>query len=137
MNKIGKVVWLYNESQQSVFKTKYRVIEEKSEEESQDFCKHLIIKDNDGNMKEVREYEVIVALDERGIQHYLSENGVCADVYVRQAGGVNVHIDWGDWKHEHAYTEFLMKLIGFKKIDDIITEEDGSDCYSATHLFVK
>ena len=33
-----------------------------------------------------------------------------------------IDISWGDWKHDHARLKW-------------VTEENGSDCYSATHYF--
>ena len=50
---------------------------------------------------------------------------------------VNVSISWGDWKHEHMWCKILMEYIGFREIGEMLTEEDGSDCYSATHIFIK
>ena len=50
---------------------------------------------------------------------------------------VEIHIEWGDWKHDHAYLRFLMEQKGFVQTDENVTEEDGSDCYSAIHVFKK
>ena len=44
-------------------------------------------------------------------------------------------IDFGDWKHEHGYADYVMSENGFKKIKEKVTEEDGSDCYSAIHTY--
>ncbi len=49
-------------------------------------------------------------------------------------------IQWGDWKHDHAYLDYLvtnyliLKGIGYVA-SEVVDEEDGSDCYSATHYF--
>ena len=48
---------------------------------------------------------------------------------------VYVLVEWGDWKHDHAYLDYLMKEAGWTKITEVVTEEDGSDCYSAEHLY--
>lgn len=45
------------------------------------------------------------------------------------------HIDWGDWKHEHRYMDVVMSELGYTLIGVDITEEDGSDCYSALHYY--
>lgn len=50
---------------------------------------------------------------------------------------VEVSIEWGDWKHEHGYLRYLMEQKGFIETNEEITEEDGSDCYSAVHTFKK
>ena len=52
-------------------------------------------------------------------------------------GVVTIFIEWGDWKHEHGYLRYLMKQEGYEEINQIVTEEDGSDCYSAIHTFKK
>lgn len=51
-----------------------------------------------------------------------------------------VEVIWGDWKHEHAYLDWLARQFfnkrGYKvNVYSHITEEDGSDCYSANHYF--
>lgn len=48
---------------------------------------------------------------------------------------VSIEIEWGDWKHEHGYADYIMQQHGFKKIDEDVTEEDGSDCYSSIHYY--
>ena len=52
---------------------------------------------------------------------------------------VKANIEWGDWKHEHLRYEWLIeqwaKENGYLVLsnDHEVTEEDGSDCYSALH----
>lgn len=75
-------------------------------------------------------------VDEINIQKYLSSNHLWADVEVDD-GKVLVHIDWGDWKHDHGYCKQLMKERGYTYCGQKVTEEDGSDTYSATHLYIK
>ena len=50
---------------------------------------------------------------------------------------VEITIDMGDWKHEHLWAKNLMEFLGYKEIGNKVTEEDGSDCYSAEHYFLK
>lgn len=113
-------------------------------EELNDWCEHLVIKDSEGNEREVRECDCVYSPDyskqyiEDTIQSFLDDNGVWSEVYTEIGGAVVVvHIDWGDWKHEHLWARDLMQYIGYCEIGDKVTEEDGSDCYSATHYFVK
>lgn len=47
-----------------------------------------------------------------------------------------VHIIWGDWKHSHARLDYIMKENGYELLGEMLTEDDGSDCYSATHFYV-
>lgn len=51
-------------------------------------------------------------------------------------GMVAVEIE-GDWKHDHLRTKWLMAEIGYKQVFETVTEEDGSDYYTAIHYFVK
>lgn len=74
------------------------------------------------------------------IEKKLNEYNVWADVY-EEHFGICIEINWGDWKHEHLCAEWitreLLDLMGYAHkytITEDITEEDGSDCYSARHL---
>ena len=48
---------------------------------------------------------------------------------------VTIKIEWGDWKHEHGYADYVMQQNGFVKVGEQDYEEDGSDCYSSTHVY--
>lgn len=48
---------------------------------------------------------------------------------------IDVHVTWGDWKHDHMFLDYIMKQEGFTPLGETVTEEDGSDCYSATHFY--
>lgn len=41
----------------------------------------------------------------------------------------------GDWKHEHLRLDNVMKEQGYIHLFDETTESDGSDCYTARHIF--
>ena len=43
----------------------------------------------------------------------------------------------GDWKHAHMHADYLMEQLGYVCGYKKVTEEDGSDWYSATHGYVK
>ena len=49
---------------------------------------------------------------------------------------VYIEIEWGDWKHDHLRLKWIMEKNGFRQAGEDVTEEDGSDCYSATHTFI-
>lgn len=49
---------------------------------------------------------------------------------------VEVHVLWGDWKHDHIYLNYIMNRNGFLSLREDITEEDGSDSYSSNHIFI-
>lgn len=48
---------------------------------------------------------------------------------------VSIDVQWGDWKHDHGFIDYFMEKLGFILIETELTEEDGSDCYSATHIY--
>ena len=62
---------------------------------------------------------------------YLEANQIYpSDVFAADTR-VMVEIEWGDWKHDHLRCDDLMKAKGYSLVEEEITEEDGSDCYSA------
>ncbi len=47
-----------------------------------------------------------------------------------------ISVQWGDWKHDHlALDKIAEEATHPVMIDKVVTEEDGSDCYSADHYF--
>lgn len=86
------------------------------------------------------EYNLVEKIDK-----LLSEHDLWATVYDdRTIGGVyvlKILKEWGDWKHDHLYirhlvTEFLRELGLPYVYDEVVTEEDGSDTYSAEHIIM-
>lgn len=67
----------------------------------------------------------------------LKEGNLYGEVDTCTDGEVSILIEWGDWKHEHGYLRYLMQKNGFTETNENVTEEDGSDCYSAIHTFKK
>ena len=117
------------------------VKEVKSYKEVNDITDHYICETEDGKIREVRDWEVIAIPDyslpvDEMIYRYLKANGVYADVWT-SGNEIAVHIDWGDWKHQHGWTRDLMEYLGYIKTEEDVTEEDGSDTYSATHIYEK
>ena len=122
----------------------YTIIGIKSYDEVKDWCDHYIVRGEDGEEREIRQYECVFPpkknkYEDCTIQDFLDDNGVWAEVYTGYKGlpVVCVGISWGDWKHEHGAADYLMQLLGYGKIGENLTEEDGSDCYSSTHYFIK
>ena len=50
---------------------------------------------------------------------------------------IEISVTWGDWKHSHIYLDHLMGNIGYRLIDERVTETDNSDCYSSIHIYKK
>ena len=74
----------------------------------------------------------------RRINNYLHDNKVYeqVDPYGLDLPVVEIEISWGDWKHDHLRLKWLMDKIGCPCVNTIVTEENGSDCYSAIHRFI-
>lgn len=72
------------------------------------------------------------------IENYLRESRVWCEVCgYRGLPVVVVSIHWGDWKHEHLRCDWLMEeKFGASRIKVEVTEENGSDCYSADHYYL-
>ncbi len=70
------------------------------------------------------------------IEKKLEQYGISAEIWYTNDNRVCVDIHWGDWKHDHLLCDHLICGLPFvKKVDVCITEEDGSDSYSATHQY--
>ena len=74
------------------------------------------------------------------VDKLFGENGISAYVYpmdyARGVPSVLAEIEWGDWKHDHARADYLVKHeLGGMEILTEVYEEDGSDCYSAVHHY--
>ena len=49
---------------------------------------------------------------------------------------LKIEINRGDWKHDHLRAEWIVENdmgINVKEWENEVTDEDGSDCYSAIH----
>ena len=69
----------------------------------------------------------------------LNDNNIYAEVdQFETLPVIVVDIRWGDWKHEHLRSRYLIEeeaKIG-KYVKSEVTEEDGSDCYSAKAYYI-
>ena len=78
---------------------------------------------------------------EQELLQYLRDNNFYYEAYISY-GALYIEIDWGDWKHDHLRATYLVEDFFNKKKEVLkvvgaenITEENGSDCYSATHMY--
>lgn len=67
---------------------------------------------------------------------FAEENMYC-EIHEHENGCISIEIEWGDWKHDHAYSDHLMREMGYDCTDEQVTEENGSDCYSSVHFYEK
>ena len=68
------------------------------------------------------------------IENALNKDGIYSDVSY-DGEHIMVHISWGDWKHEHGRCDYILGNLGLTCVNTEVTEEDGSDCYSAVHYY--
>ena len=77
---------------------------------------------------------------EREIYDVMYKNGLHGEVTAEDFGDelhVDIHIEWGDWKHDHLFLKNVIeKEFGPDEMYSITTDENGSDTYSATHTFI-
>jgi hypothetical protein len=71
------------------------------------------------------------------VQEFLKEKEADYSDMVITENGIEISVEWGDWKHSHLYLDYLMKELGYVYSHEQITEEDGSDCYSSIHFYKK
>ena len=71
------------------------------------------------------------------IEAYLVDNDLYTDAVYEIDDTVKIEIQWGDWKHEHGRCRHLMAQIGYTQENQEVIDDDGSDCYSAIHTYVK
>ena len=69
------------------------------------------------------------------IQEILNENKIFGEIIEDTENYVGIEITWGDWKHEHCRLRYLItdKMQNIERYEQITTDEDDSDCYSAIH----
>ena len=73
--------------------------------------------------------------------NYLANQKDFYEVWPSEDDTICVDISWGDWKHDHlrldlvANNFFKEKGYDILNMDTEVTDEDGSDTYSATHSY--
>ena len=91
---------------------------------------------------EINEYDCVYAPSQtikeeaHMLYDYLLKNGIYTDIDT-DSRHTCIHIEWGDWKHDHGFADYLMSLIGYIRTGTRVTADNGSDCYSATHIYLK
>ena len=70
------------------------------------------------------------------VYNLMKQNRLYGEIIEETENKIAIEIAWGDWKHEHLRLDFLMEEnFNLKRIESEITEDDGSDCYSAIHYY--
>lgn len=71
------------------------------------------------------------------VQKFLKEKDADYSDLAITESGIEISVEWGDWKHSHLYLDYLMKELGYSCSHEQVTEEDGSDTYSSIHYYVQ
>lgn len=71
---------------------------------------------------------------------YMKGNNLYYSPYVNEEDKLVITVEDGDWKHEHLYLDRLIGKFFFNRglivdTETEVTEQDGSDCYSANHIY--
>lgn len=86
-------------------------------------------------MDKKRQELIQAKLDEVNKVFADDRDGLIAEINDLDTMEICICIEWGDWKHSHAYANYIMRQHGFVKTDEQITEEDGDDAYSSIHYY--
>ena len=70
------------------------------------------------------------------LQQFLNEKKLYYDVDENEDCFI-ITIEWGDWKHDHRFLQYLMANLNFTLDKREITDSDDSDCFSATYYYNK
>ena len=77
---------------------------------------------------------------EKRVHEILNDNHISGDVEVLDTYDcfvIKVHIEWGDWKHDHLRLRWnILNEFNIGHWFEEATETDGSDCYCATHTYM-
>ena len=90
-------------------------------------------------MTKERAYAVCEALEKKFAENDRTYWEVGVELDPANRYFIRVAIDNGDWKHDHLFANYLiaetLDALGIKFTQNTaVTEEDGSDCYSADHI---
>ena len=72
-------------------------------------------------------------------ERLLNKHDVYGDLEQMMYGTKDIceEIHRGDWKHEHKRCDWILGEMGYELVTVDVTEDDGSDCYSALRYYRK
>jgi hypothetical protein len=86
--------------------------------------------------KSISREEIQKNLDAANAEFTAEKSGLIAQINSLGTMEAVIEISWGDWKHEHLHADYVMKQHGFLLKNEVVTEEDGDDCYSSIHYYL-
>ena len=83
-----------------------------------------------------KETDMNTTFYEQDIKRIFKENECYYDWSIDSFDGtIEINVEWGDWKHDHLFLKHIMWKNHYRQTNEVVTEEDGSDTYSAIHYF--
>ena len=75
------------------------------------------------------------------LNQYIKNNGLTIEILPYRDNSLYADVTWGDWKHDYLRLQCLVnKFFEDKNVNlehySKVTEEDGSDTYSAEHIWI-
>ena len=147
--RVGKSVWLFENVSgwcTRLVKDKVWTVESVHKGDGEKFYEDYFVVSNGDEKREVVYYDTVVLPEDNEdeqyrIEKYLADNGfyfedICEE-RILDVPLYRISIRWGDWKHDHGWLDSLMAYLGYEAFNEILTEENGSDCYSSDHIFVR
>lgn len=106
----------------------------------------VVEKESESEIKEESLKEELSQEELKNLGHELEDHfsklGVYYEIWPCDNNSLCVEISWGDWKHDHLWCDYevknFLKSKGHEVVsnDTQVTEEDGSDTYSAIHSYI-
>ena len=75
------------------------------------------------------------------LSSHFNELGAYYEIWPEE-DGLSIEINWGDWKHDHLWCDYEVNEFVKSKNHEVVshaeelTDEDGSDTYSAIHSYI-
>ena len=76
-----------------------------------------------------------ISFYEEDVKRIFKENNLTYEWWVVDNGNILVVVEWGDWKHDHAFLKYVMRKNHYRVVEEIVTESDETDAYSAEYEF--
>lgn len=141
---INNVIWSYRKDKDGNIVEDFLKVKEESLKESREFPSIYEYKERLSKIKSYEELKESIDFEEMkrlldGLENFLREEDAYYELWFDEKDDtINAEIEWGDWKHDHLWFDHVatqyLKGQGYDvDVDVEVTDEDGSDTYSAIH----
>ena len=84
----------------------------------------------------MKEFNLHSKVEEVNNAFRVSQFNFIAEIENADKNKVAVEIVCGDWEKAHCYADKIMRENGFVKVDEKMTDEGTSNCYSSIHYYI-